>query len=91
MAYIEENLKLRRGGQNKDDDGKSKPYDPKEELYKLPEQYKTQNLRAPEEGNVMNSISMLAAIPEVDLGMEYVLSLMAHFPNSLITPSSARG
>ncbi|KLO19910.1 hypothetical protein SCHPADRAFT_817390 [Schizopora paradoxa] len=70
MAYIEENLKLRRGGQNKDEEGSSKPYDPKEELFKLPEEYKTQNLRAPEEGNVMNSISMLAAIPEVDLGMD---------------------
>lgn len=73
MAYIEENLKLRRGGQDKDgEEGSSKAYDPKEELFKLPEKYKTQNIRAPEEGNVMNSISMLAAIPEVDLGMECV-------------------
>jgi len=71
MAYIEENMKTRRGGQNKDgEEGSSRPYDAKEELFKLPEKYKTQNIRAQEEGSVTNSISMLAAIPEVDLGMD---------------------
>ncbi len=81
MAYIEENMKTRRGGQNKDgEEGSSRPYDAKEELFKLPEKYKTQNIRAQEEGSVTNSISMLAAIPEVDLGMECVLILL---PRSL--------
>ena len=31
-----------------------------------------------EEGNVTNSLAMLTAIPEVDLGMEYVLTNFAH-------------
>ena len=68
MAYIEENMKARRGVQalnNKSLESRQ------EDLFDLPSKYK---IRKPaDEGNVTNSLSMLSAIPEVDLGMEYVL------------------
>lgn len=68
MAYIEENMKLRRGvkDETKEDDG---PLDPYAELFRIAAGKKEQ-----EEGNVTNSMAMLTAIPEVDLGMEYVPS-----------------
>ncbi|KAI5119607.1 hypothetical protein M0805_005777 [Coniferiporia weirii] len=71
MAYIEENMKTRRGVP--EDDGEeesSKPVDPQEELYRFPDKYKTRNIKPQEEGSVTNSLSMLTAIPEVDLGMD---------------------
>lgn len=74
MAYIEENMKLRRGTQDesKKDDGQADPY---AEVFRITEKYKppTQK-KEQEEGNVTNSLAMLTAIPEVDLGMEYVPS-----------------
>ncbi|TFY82757.1 hypothetical protein EWM64_g1250 [Hericium alpestre] len=66
MAYIEENMKLRRGAQ-KEADGK--PIDEKDEISRLSEKYKIER-KAMEEGNVTNSMAMLTAIPEVDLGMD---------------------
>lgn len=71
MAYIEENMKLRRGNRDEPErnDG---PLDPYAELFSVPERYKVKPEREQEEGNVTNSLAMLTAIPEVDLGMEYV-------------------
>ena len=58
-------MKLRRGvkEETKEDDG---PLDPYAELFRIA------GKKEQEEGNVTNSMAMLTAIPEVDLGMEYV-------------------
>ena len=65
MAYIEENMKLRRGTKEepKNEDG---PVDPLTEIFRR----KANKEKEQEEGNVTNSLAMLTAIPEVDLGME---------------------
>ncbi|KAI0722708.1 hepatocellular carcinoma-associated antigen 59-domain-containing protein [Earliella scabrosa] len=65
MAYIEENMKLRKGAkeEKQEDDG---PADPYAELFRLTDK----NKKKEEEGNVTNSLAMLTAIPEVDLGMD---------------------
>lgn len=65
MAYIEENMRLKWGvkEESKKDQG---PLDPLAELFRKKAEEKGQ-----EEGNVTNSLGMLTAIPEVDLGMEY--------------------
>ncbi|TDL29663.1 hypothetical protein BD410DRAFT_833934 [Rickenella mellea] len=71
MAYIEENLKLRRGDQGETEVANdNKPYDPHEELFRLPDKYRIKPKEPAEEGNVTNSLAMLTAIPEVDLGMD---------------------
>lgn len=72
MAYIEENLRKRRGGAAGDDDEPKEEatYDPHEELFRIEDKYKLKKKVVEEEGNVTNSVSMLTAIPEVDLGME---------------------
>jgi len=70
MAYIEENMKLRRGNedQEKANDG---PPDPYAELFSIPDKYKVkQERKEQDEGSVTNSLAMLTAIPEVDLGMD---------------------
>lgn len=67
MAYIEENMKMRRGPQNAETE--TGPTDPSDDLYRLPDRYKVEK-KAAEEGNVTNSLAMLTAIPEVDLGMD---------------------
>ncbi|CAL1700412.1 unnamed protein product [Somion occarium] len=70
MAYIEENMKARRGTmeEEKADEG---PLDPYAELFRMTERYKSQpEKKDKEEGNVTNSLAMLTAIPEVDLGMD---------------------
>ncbi|KAH9899597.1 hepatocellular carcinoma-associated antigen 59-domain-containing protein [Cubamyces lactineus] len=70
MAYIEENMKLRRGAKEepKKDEGQA---DPLAEVFRITEKYKTQTKKKDqEEGNVTNSLAMLTAIPEVDLGMD---------------------
>lgn len=70
MAYIEENMQARRGGKQEQsrDDG---PLDPYAELFRNAGKAKaTQEKKDQEEGNVTNSLAMLTAIPEVDLGME---------------------
>lgn len=72
MAYIEENLKLRRGDAGNDDDMNLEddaPFDPHDELFRIDEKYKIKK-KVVEEGNVTNSMAMLTAIPEVDLGMD---------------------
>ncbi|KAF9266298.1 hypothetical protein L218DRAFT_956655 [Marasmius fiardii PR-910] len=69
MAYIEENLKIR--SKPKEDDVKNKPVDPQEALYQVPERWKVdQKKSVAEEGSITNSLAMLTAIPEVDLGMD---------------------
>ena len=72
MAYIEENLKIR--SRPRDDNGKNKPVDPQEALYQVPDRWKVEQKKATtaDEGSVTNSMTMLTAIPEVDLGMECV-------------------
>ncbi|KAH9943205.1 hepatocellular carcinoma-associated antigen 59-domain-containing protein [Epithele typhae] len=64
MAYIEENMKARRGTTEKEEE-ESGPADPYAELFRLNKTDKKE-----EEGNVTNSLAMLTAIPEVDLGMD---------------------
>ena len=65
MAYIEENMKIRRGEVATEgaDDTSTDPY---AELFE-----KSKRSKEKEEGSVTNSLAMLTAIPEVDLGMEY--------------------
>ena len=69
MAYIEENMRRRRGDQKeeKQDNG---PADPYAELFRMKQSLKGKGTQEQEEGNVTNSLAMLTAIPEVDLGME---------------------
>jgi hypothetical protein len=47
-----------------------KVVDPVEELYSIADKYLLQKRKDDEEGSVTNSLGMLTAIPEVDLGME---------------------
>lgn len=67
-------MKLRRTQNSTSPDPESnKPIDPQEELYRLSSKYKVEKKAQPnEEGSVTNSLAMLTAIPEVDLGMECV-------------------
>lgn len=90
MNYIEENMRKRYGRDLDDDDKKDEPWDPQAELYRVepifssiskPEPVKPASTAADakkkksnEEGSVTNSTGMLTAIPEVDLGMEYVIT-----------------
>lgn len=77
MAYIEEGLKTRRGDDGLTDEKKpDAPHDPYEELYQIEDKYKLTKKKEDEEGNVTNSMAMLTAIPEVDLGMECVPTMM---------------
>jgi hypothetical protein len=105
MAYIEENMQLRRGGQQQSapdvdtststDKGKgsststtadttagTKPVgSAQDDLFDhLDPRYKVERKHG-EEGSVTNSLAMLTAIPEVDLGMECV-------SNTTTTPSA---
>lgn len=72
MKYIEENLTVR--GRPKEDDRPTRPHDPQEELYRISDRWKV-NKKEGEEGSVTNSLSMLTAIPEVDLGIEFVVTI----------------
>ncbi|KAG8218994.1 hepatocellular carcinoma-associated antigen 59-domain-containing protein [Butyriboletus roseoflavus] len=65
MAYIEENLRIRRQQQDALE-GSSR--DSNDE-FTLSERWKTEKKTA-DEGSVTNSLAMLTAIPEVDLGMD---------------------
>jgi hypothetical protein len=69
MAYIEENLKRTSEAQ-----ATSKKLDPEEELFSIPDKWDVSK-KVGDEGSVTNSLTMLTAIPEVDLGMECVLIL----------------
>ncbi|KAG6333311.1 hypothetical protein ID866_5778 [Astraeus odoratus] len=66
MAYIEENLKIR--SRPVDSESKSKDANTQDE-FALSERWKTER-KAQIEGSVTSSVSMLTAIPEVDLGMD---------------------
>ena len=68
MSYIEENMKLRRG-EAAEEEAEDASMDPYAELFE-----KSKRSKEKEEGSVTNSLAMLTAIPEVDLGMEYVAS-----------------
>ncbi|TFK43815.1 hepatocellular carcinoma-associated antigen 59-domain-containing protein [Crucibulum laeve] len=71
MAYIEENLKIRSRPREDSDDEDDGPMDPQEALYKIADRWKVDKQQPPkEEGSVTNSLTMLTAIPEVDLGMD---------------------
>ena len=82
-------MKLKRGAKEEDkkDDG---PADPYAELFRLTDKYKANAQKKEEEGNVTNSLAMLTAIPEVDLGMECVRSCLSSFlgANSRRSPST---
>ena len=65
MAYIEENMKKRRLGEELAD-GAAGPSHNAVEASNQPDAQR----KSVEEGNVTNSVAMLTAIPEVDLGME---------------------
>ncbi|KAI0776195.1 hepatocellular carcinoma-associated antigen 59-domain-containing protein [Trametes elegans] len=70
MAYIEENMKMRRGTKEeaKKAEGQADPY---AEVFRITEKYKQPTQKKDqEEGSVTNSLAMLTAIPEVDLGMD---------------------
>ncbi|KAG6845428.1 hypothetical protein H0H87_009335 [Tephrocybe sp. NHM501043] len=69
MAYIEENLKIRSKPREDSDDEKGPP-DPQEALYNLADRWKVDKQKPTEDGSVTNSLTMLTAIPEVDLGMD---------------------
>lgn len=69
MEYIEENIRKKRG-ELAEPEKVEGPRDPFEELYRL-NRYSSRK-EEKEEGNVTNSLAMLTAIPEVDLGIEYV-------------------
>jgi hypothetical protein len=79
MAYIEENMKsLKEKQQNKSEEAATKgPERTEEGMLKFGDKYKTHNVEL-KEGSVTNSLAMLTAIPEVDLGMEYVSSLFSY-------------
>jgi len=69
MAYIEENLKIRskpREGENT----RRGQGGTQEDLYKPSEKWKLEHSKPLQEGSVTTSMSMLTAIPEVDLGMD---------------------
>ncbi len=85
MAYIEENMKLRRGRAQESADlgagANPSGSAAQEDLFSnIDPKYKVDR-KPGEEGSVTNSLSMLTAIPEVDLGMECVL--LARSPISL--------
>lgn len=69
MAYIEENIQKRKGDTATKSNQDEGPRDPYEELYRITDRFNAQK-NVDEEGNVTNSLAMLTAIPEVDLGME---------------------
>lgn len=66
MAYIEENLKIRS---RPSDSSEYKPGENAQDEFSLSERWKGEK-KAADEGNVTNSMAMLTAIPEVDLGMD---------------------
>ncbi|CAI2185192.1 10411_t:CDS:2, partial [Funneliformis geosporum] len=74
MAYIEEEMRKRRGqrSDSKNDDEvleTSKPLNPQDELFQAPDHLRIES-KPISEGNVQLSTTMLTAIPEVDLGID---------------------
>ena len=77
MAYIEENLKIRSKPRDQSEEKDDQHADPHEALYRIADRWKVEKQKqTPDEGSVTNSLTMLTAIPEVDLGMEYVESCL---------------
>jgi hypothetical protein len=72
MAYIEENLKLRSRPVEEPEEPAG-PLDPQEELFRTVADRWKVDKKPGDDGSVTNSLTMLTAIPEVDLGMECVL------------------
>ncbi|KAI4520898.1 hepatocellular carcinoma-associated antigen 59-domain-containing protein [Schizophyllum commune] len=70
IAYIEQNLKVRSRPLDEEDEKKQEPLDPQEALYHLSDKWNLNKQTHPEDGSVTNSMTMLTAIPEVDLGMD---------------------
>ncbi|KAH9482490.1 Telomere length and silencing protein 1-like protein [Psilocybe cubensis] len=71
MAYIEENLKIRSKPREESDDEDKRPIDPQEALYNIADRWKVEKQKPTTDvGSVTNSLTMLTAIPEVDLGMD---------------------
>lgn len=62
-------MKLRRGKSNEPEKNDG-PRDPYAELFSIPDKYRLKQEKTQDEGSVTNSLAMLTAIPEVDLGME---------------------
>jgi hypothetical protein len=92
MAYIEENLTV-RGRPRDEDDTNAGPADPQEALYRIADRWKVDKQKpTPDDGSVTNSLTMLTAIPEVDLGMECVLlsGLSAAAPDHNFTVPDSR-
>jgi hypothetical protein len=98
MAYIEENMKLRRVREQQSAEPDANPNagsttaagagarpnkgSAQDDVFdKLDPRYKVER-KVGEEGSVTNSLAMLSAIPEVDLGMECVPSSSLPFPMS---------
>ena len=73
MAYIEEQIRQRTEAKNGSKE-KDVPLDPQDELFSVEEKWKVSK-KDGGEGSVTNSVQMLTAIPEVDLGMELVFAL----------------
>ena len=92
IAYIEQNLKVRSRPLDDEDEKKQEPLDPQEALYHLSDKWNLNKQTLPEDGSVTNSMTMLTAIPEVDLGMECVPSFpICRRPSPVLTgPHSAR-
>ena len=97
MAYIEENMKHRRGASQQSADSSADANstntaaaqlepsgNAQDDLFSnLDPRYKVER-KPGEEGSVTNSLSMLTAIPEVDLGMECVSPLILQTSSSLL-------
>ena len=80
MAYIEENLKVRSKPREDSDDEDNTRMDPQEALYNIADRWKVEKQKPTTDvGSVTNSLTMLTAIPEVDLGMECVFYLQSYF------------
>ncbi|KAH9023439.1 hepatocellular carcinoma-associated antigen 59-domain-containing protein [Lactarius pseudohatsudake] len=91
LAYIEENMKLRRGRAEQEPDVDAVPSgSAQEDLFSnLDQRYKVER-KPGEEGSVTNSLSMLTAIPEVDLGMDTRLRNIEETEKAKITLSHGR-
>ncbi len=76
MTYIEENLKIRSRPRDDSDSDDKTPFDPQEALYSLADKWKVETQKPVNDGSVTNSMQMLTAIPEVDLGMEWASHLL---------------
>ncbi|KAI9457301.1 hepatocellular carcinoma-associated antigen 59-domain-containing protein [Russula earlei] len=97
MTYIEENMKLRRGsetGSTSAAAGASAGAQPvgnaPDDIFdNLDPKYKVER-KLGEEGSVTNSLSMLTAIPEVDLGMDTRLRNIEETEKAKLTLSQGR-